>query len=57
MNIKSGISFYRIDNEQVFEKLGGSFLGDNTFESLMKLSTNYKTGIEGVIHGISGDNT
>jgi len=41
VNIKSGISFYRIENESVFEKIGGSFLGDNTFESLMKLSTDY----------------
>jgi pantothenate kinase len=45
VNIKSGISIYKIfgDKEKEYEKLGGSFIGENTLESIIKMSTDYKS--------------
>lgn len=50
VNLRSGLSIYKIESAQKYKNIGGSCIGGATFVALMKMFTDYSS-IEEMING------
>ena len=57
VNLRSGLSIYRLNSATDFKRIQGSCLGGTTIWSLMKLMTSFKTPEEALIASMQGDNS
>lgn len=57
INIRSGISLYRVNSPTEFLKVGGSSLGGSTVWALLKMTCNYEDPVEALQDALNGDHS
>lgn len=55
VNLRSGLSVYKVNTKDDFVRVGGSSIGGSTFWALMKLMTDYTDPIEAIAGALKGD--
>mmetsp|Transcript_3017 Transcript_3017/g.6283 ORF Transcript_3017/g.6283 Transcript_3017/m.6283 type:complete len:338 (+) Transcript_3017:39-1052(+) len=55
VNLRSGLSVYKVNSKDDFVRVGGSSIGGSTFWALMKLMTDYSDPIHAIGDAIKGD--
>lgn len=57
LNLRSGLSFYRLNSATDYRRIQGSCLGGTTIWSIVKLLTSFKSPEEALRASVTGDNT
>jgi type II pantothenate kinase len=57
LNLRSGLSIYRLDSPTQYRRIQGSCLGGTTIWSILKILTSFKSPEEAVRASVEGDNT
>lgn len=57
LNVRAGLSIYRLNSPSEYRRIQGSCLGGTTIWSIIKLLTTFKTPEEALRASIEGDNT
>lgn len=56
VNIKGGVGYYHIDGDTIFKRVGGSIIGESTFNALSRLMTKFTDSEEAYKSGLIGSN-
>jgi type II pantothenate kinase len=57
VNLRSGISVYKVTTKHEYTRVGGSSIGGSTFWALMKLMTDYTDPAQAISEAVEGDTT